>query len=241
MITTPKLPKNLSITNKSLCINEEAMFCGREKIQQERKKGIVLPFYQFCVIIYLSFVKPPSLILTLIGRHFCHLVEHQRSNISEFQKHLCAVYEKHYLCSKFRPLITDKRIRIDECFVPANIQIIHDRSQRMSKSPVELKDVLREAFSQNGKSKTLFINASTGMGKTTFCEKLLSSWCTTVKTSLKLDDSKKPCEDWATVDKAFMDIMNNFSYVFYVSLRHVADEKNCRRDDQKTSFESRRH
>lgn len=136
------------------------------------------------------------------------------------------------------PLHSDRGEHLDNIFVPVHLELIYHNRHRKSKSPKGVHEILRETFSQNGEvGKVVFLNGERGMGKTTFCKKILSSWCH-VETCRRKPDAEEvlppkekrklsdTAERWQKVDDTFKDIAKKYSYVFYVSLRYVKKEGN---------------
>lgn len=131
------------------------------------------------------------------------------------------------------PLPSDRGGNLDNIYVPIHLELIYDNRHRKSKNPKDVQEILRETFSQNGEAgKVVFLNGERGMGKTTFCKKILSSWCH-VETSRRKPDADEglppkkkrklsdTAERWQEVDDTFKDIVKKYTYVFYVSLRYV--------------------
>ncbi|WAR11949.1 hypothetical protein MAR_026129 [Mya arenaria] len=163
-----------------------------------------------------------------------------------FQKYLVETYKKYYIKSDVSPLFPEEDENIDDLYVSLKME---RRAHTLGKEKTltrcgadiyktrtsevaEQLNTFEELFQKNGERvENIFIVADAGMGKTTLCRKITSTWCTcydeqicnastenSVETTMHCTDAVRK------ISTGNQQCMLQFRFLFYVSLRHATTE-----------------
>ncbi|WAR11951.1 hypothetical protein MAR_026131 [Mya arenaria] len=167
-------------------------------------------------------------------------------DMEAFQKYLVETYEKYYIKSDVSPLFPEEDDNIDDLYVSLKME---RRAHTLGKEKTltrcgadiyktrtsevaEQLNTFEELFQKNGERvENIFIVADAGMGKTTLCRKITSTWCTcydeqicnastenSVETTMHCTDAVRK------ISTGNQQCMLQFRFLFYVSLRHATTE-----------------
>ncbi|XP_052818045.1 uncharacterized protein LOC128244069 [Mya arenaria] len=117
----------------------------------------------------------------------------QVTDMEAFRTYLVETYKNHCLTSDVSPLFPEEDDNIDDLYVSLQME---RRTQTLGKKEIsasrgadiyrsrtsevaEQLNTFEELFKKNGEGvENIFIVADAGMGKTTLCRKITSTWCT---------------------------------------------------------------
>ncbi|XP_060554206.1 uncharacterized protein LOC132715231 [Ruditapes philippinarum] len=116
------------------------------------------------------------------------------------QRYLLGFYRKEYVKIPVSPLSTKYRKSVEELYVPLQAQIFFKH-----KNVAATK--LDEVFQQDGKvMRSIYLTGEAGIGKSTFCRKLISQWCIVTENVGKIP------HDYNHVFDGFDDYTYDFEY-----------------------------
>ena len=138
--------------------------------------------------------------------------------VSEFQQHLLQHYERRHSCLALPPLFPDADANLESFYVPPRIDVIRKRGGRrvvQCDGQVQcFKDIF---FHDNEALKDVFIQGESGIGKSSFCAKIIHSWCKAHNS----DDTTMRKENVQFFHD--YDVLRIFDYLFFVSLRDSSE------------------
>lgn len=145
------------------------------------------------------------------------------------QMDLVALYQQYYLKTDISPVLPEEDIDVEEVYVPLLMERFcsHEETVRQRGIPIYFFEDM--FFYRQTSFKNIFLTADAGVGKTTLCRKLTSTWCKVHSCQddfLPLDSIQR--SKFRTSDNIELEnnqTMKKFTYLFYVSLRHTNDEK----------------
>ncbi|XP_053392161.1 uncharacterized protein LOC128554871 isoform X2 [Mercenaria mercenaria] len=97
----------------------------------------------------------------------------------ELQSYLIDLYRKDYLKTDLSPLLPGVEIDLEKVYVPLKME----RRRGNSVKTTNIHSLHGVFHCKRIQAKTIFISGDAGMGKTTFCRKLISEWCHAHSTS----------------------------------------------------------
>ncbi|XP_053381559.1 uncharacterized protein LOC123556485 [Mercenaria mercenaria] len=132
----------------------------------------------------------------------------------DLQNYLVDLYRRDYVKVDISPLSSEYEEDVEEVYVPL-------KAERIRPGPNQSIDQLKDLF-ESGKNKfnNIFITGDAGIGKTTFCKKLISAWCrskskckyVTCKTSAVFDDERYSHEENEDKDDDEYEMLQDLSY-----------------------------
>ncbi|XP_045196439.2 uncharacterized protein LOC123551515 [Mercenaria mercenaria] len=150
---------------------------------------------------------------------------------ADLQTELITLYQQYYLKTDVSPLLPEEDVDVDEVFVPLKMERLYKPDQKDLRrgDPVYFfKDIF---FHGETRFRNIFLTADAGVGKTTFCRKLTSTWCKVHSRTkptgnlLNVSTQRSKFRTKENIESRNKDTMIKFTYLFYVSLRHTNEEK----------------
>ena len=150
--------------------------------------------------------------------------------ISDLQTNLITLYQQYYLKTDVSPLLPEEDVDIDEIYVPLKMEKVNKHGQKYSRKSEPVYFYEDMFFQAEGPMfRSVFITADAGIGKTTFCRKLTSTWCKVHSQNcqislLNLDTNYSKFRTKENIESRDRHTMSKFTYLFYISLRHTDKE-----------------
>ncbi|WAR22404.1 hypothetical protein MAR_016378 [Mya arenaria] len=169
--------------------------------------------------------------------------------LDDLQQYLIDTYRQYYVKVDVTPLLPEEDDDIEHLYVPLRMEKVvktyqsnlgHDLHQKVNRNEetVQQIDTFEEMLTSDGDcKKNICVIADAGMGKTTLCRKITSSWCfshenplskqwtvkeNSTQTGISNKTESKFVRQASTKNMLYM---QRFRFLFYVSLRHAAEER----------------
>ncbi|XP_053373350.1 uncharacterized protein LOC128546572 [Mercenaria mercenaria] len=91
----------------------------------------------------------------------------------ELQSYLIDLYRKDYLKTDLSPLLPEVEIDVEKVYVPLKME----RRRGNSAETTYIHSLDELFYCDDEQAKTIYISGDAGIGKTTFCRKLILEWC----------------------------------------------------------------
>ncbi|XP_060574143.1 uncharacterized protein LOC132731863 [Ruditapes philippinarum] len=139
----------------------------------------------------------------------------------DLQRYLLESYKKEYIKIPVSPLSTKNRKSVEELYVPLKAKIFCKHKKLAATK-------LADMFQQDNKVMlSIYLTGEAGIGKSTFCRKLISLWCTVRENEGKFPHDYTPVFDFKNQSltknssiqtvEGFADYMDDFYYESYMS------------------------
>ncbi|XP_060574141.1 uncharacterized protein LOC132731861 [Ruditapes philippinarum] len=166
-------------------------------------------------------------------------VETLNSGLTEdekgLQRYLLEFYRNEYIQIPISPLSTKYRKSVEELYVPLQAKIF---CKHKNVAATKLVDVFQQ---DNKVMRSIYLTGEAGIGKSTFCRKLISLWCTVRENEGKLPHDYTPVFDFINKSstgnssiqsvEGFEDYMDGFYYESYMSDESDTSHTECSGDD----------
>ncbi|XP_045214561.2 uncharacterized protein LOC123564806 [Mercenaria mercenaria] len=154
--------------------------------------------------------------VTLLHKKRLTYLKHKK----DLKNELCSLYSKHLSTIPISPLLKQLDARVDDFYMELNVcdQLVHEQGRKgtTEQGYNNIVSNYRAIFyKENKRVENIFVLGDAGVGKSTWCLKLIYSWINGIKKQESGSQTKLNADE---------KMIHEFDIVLFISLRHASKE-----------------